>query len=197
MRKKIILLTLPVFVPLLLFIGCATDRNAVQQKEVPPMTLSEKGLTVTVTYLTEDQLLERFGERNNPFIPPPSALGFNKTVVFELNIKSISEGNVILNKIELQYNDGVDRPKNMFHFENYWEMELSRGDTQKNDLAKIKYVIKQNLLPNELVVGKNLTYAGFIVFQGKLPQYGNFTLYVPVFNKNGEMLNNFKFVFEL
>ena len=74
MRKKFILLILPVYVPLLLFVGCATDRNAVQRKEVPPMTLSEKGITVTLNYLTEDQLIVRFGEINNPFIAPPSVV---------------------------------------------------------------------------------------------------------------------------
>lgn len=131
MRKRFFFLGLPASVMLLLFIGCATSRNAVQQKDVPPMTLSEKGITVTVTYLTEDQLLERFGERNNPFILPPSALGLNKTLVFEISIESQVDAEFLLNSLELQFDTGVDTPENVFHFQNYWEMELTRGDTQK------------------------------------------------------------------
>ena len=197
MLKRFFLSPLAALVPLLLFIGCATDRYAVQQKEVPPITLSEKGITVIFAYLTEDQLLERFGERDNPFIPPPSAFGLNNTFVFEISIESQVDAEIILNKLELQFDRGVDSPKNIFHFENYWDVELTKGDTQKHSLHKIKYVIKQNLLPNKLSVSKSSIYTGLIVFQGRLPQYGGFTLYFPVFDKNVKLIHNFKYDIEL
>lgn len=182
---------------LLLSIGCATDRGAVQQKEVSPVTLSEEGVTIVISLLNENQLLERFGERKNPFIPPPSAFGLNRMMVFELYIETALETEITLNRLELQASGKVKSPKNIFHFSNYWEMELQSGNTQKYDLGRIKLAIKRYLLPNKFIVNKDSNTTGFLVFQGRLPRYGDFTLFVPVFNKKGEMIHNFRYDFEL
>ena len=149
MRKVYFFLTIAALVPLLLFIGCATDRYAVQQKEVPPMTLSEKGITVTVNYLTKDQLYERYGERNNPFIPPASLGGFNQAIVFDILIESSITADFILKYAELQAEGKVEIPKNIFHLGRYWEMELRNGDTPDNSLGRIKKSIKKEPYPEQ------------------------------------------------
>ncbi len=182
---------------LLLSIGCATDRGAVQQKEVSPVTLSEEGVTIVISLLNENQLLERFGERKNPFIPPPSAFGLNRMMVFELYIETALETEITLNRLELQASGKVKSPKNIFHFSNYWEMELQSGNTQKYDLGRIKLAIKRNLLPNKFIVNKDSNTTGLLVFQGRMPRYGDFTLFIPVFKKNGEMIHNFRYDFTL
>ena len=197
MRKKIILLTLPVLIPLLLFVGCATDRNAVQRKEVPPMTLSEQGITVTLSYLTEDKLVERFGERDNPFIFPPSGFGLNSGFIFELAFNSDINADIMLNKIELQYEGKAKVPKNIFHFSNYWDMKLDEKNAPKKNLAKMKLVIKKNLLPNQYSIKSGSSHKKLIAFTGKLPRYGNFTVFVPVYDENGKLIHNFRYSFEL
>lgn len=202
MLKKCIRIAFPIIVPfllsiLLLSMGCATDRGAVQQKEVSPVSLSEEGVTIVISLLNENQLLERFGEKNNPFIPPPSAIGLNRVMVFELYVETTSEAEIILNRLELQSGGKPKSPKNIFHFSNYWELELKPGDTRKYDLGRIKLAIKRNLLPNKFTVNKDSNSTGFFVFQGRLPRYGEFTLFVPVFKKNGEMIHNFRYDFTL
>lgn len=197
MLKKCIRIALCIIIPLLLSIGCATDRGAVGQKEVSPVSLSEEGVTLVIILLNENQLLERFGEKNNPFIPPPSAVGLNRLMVFELYAETASEIEIILNRIELQSGGKPKSPKNIFHFTNYWEVELKTGNTQKYDLGRIKLAIKRNLLPNKFTINKDSNTAGLLVFQGRLPRYGDFTLFVPVFSKDGEMIHNFRYDFEL
>ena len=197
MRKKIILLTLPVLIPLLIFVGCATDRNAVQRKEVPPMTLSEQGITLTLNYLTEDQLIVKFGKKNNPFIAPPSVVGINQEMVFELSVESQPAGEILLKEVELQFGGKAEGPKNIFHLTRFWEVELTRGDTAEYTLGRMKQVIKKNLLPNKTIIKPGSGSTGLVAFLGKFPRYGNFTLYIPVFNKNGKMIHNFRFDFEL
>ncbi len=197
MLKKCIRIAFLIIVLFLLSTGCATDRGAVQQKEVSPVTLSEEGVTIVISLLNENQLLERFGEKNNPFIPPPSAIGLNRVMVFELYVETASEAEIILNRLELQSGGKPKSPKNIFHFSNYWELELKPGDTRKYDLGRIKLAIKRNLLPNKFTVNKDSNSTGFFVFQGRLPRYGEFTLFVPVFKKNGEMIHNFRYDFTL
>ena len=202
MLKKCIKIAFPIIVLfllsiLLLSMGCATDRGAVQQKEVYPVSLSEEGITIVISLLNENQLLERFGERNNPFIPPPSAFGSNRLMVFELYVETASEVEVILNRLELQSVGKSKSPKNIFHFSSYWELELKTGDTRKYDLGRIKLAIKRNLLPNKFTVNKDSNSTGLLVFQGRLPRYGDFTLFVPVFKNNGEMIHNFRYDFTL
>ncbi|MCK5570981.1 MAG: hypothetical protein KAJ15_14765, partial [Spirochaetes bacterium] len=104
MLKKCIKIAFPIIVLfllsiLLLSMGCATDRGAVQQKEVSPVSLSEEGVTIVISLLNENQLLERFGERNNPFIPPPSAFGLDSVMVFELYVETALEAEITLNRL--------------------------------------------------------------------------------------------------
>ena len=114
-----------------------------------------------------------------------------------LDVETASEAEIILNRIELQSGGKPKSPKNKFHFSNYWELELQTGDTRKYDLGRIKLAIKRNLLPNKFTVNKDSKSTGLLVFQGRLPRYGEFTLFVPVFKKNGEMIHNFRYNFTL
>ena len=195
MRKRFFLLMLPAIVPLLLFAGCATDKNAVRQKDVPPMTLSEKGITVTVNYLTEDQLIASYGKKDNPFIPPPSVVGINQGIVFELFIESQTAGEILLKEMELQFGGRAEQPKNIFHLKRFWEVELNRGSTPGYNLGRMKQTIKKNLLPNKTTLKADSNSTGLIVFLGRFPRYGNFTMYIPVFEMNGELIHNFKYDF--
>ena len=70
---------------LILAVGCATDKGAVQRKDVPTTTLTEKGVSVTMDYLTNDELIAKFGKDNNPFIPPRSAIGINQGIALHRN----------------------------------------------------------------------------------------------------------------
>ncbi len=124
-------------------------------------------------------------------------LGLPIEINLSPRVETALEAEITLNRLELQASGKVKSPKNKFHFSNYWEMELQSGKTQKYDLGRIKLAIKRNLLPNKYIVNKDSNTTWFLVFQGRLPRYGDFTLFVPVFNKNGEMIHNFRYDFEL
>lgn len=59
----------------------------------------------------------------------------------------------------------------------------------------MKLVIKRNLLPNKLIAEEGTVHAGLLVFQGRLPRYRKFTVFIPVYIENGELIHNFRFDF--
>ncbi len=187
-----------IFVPIIVFtFGCSTKMVTIQYPKPEKATLSEKGITLTLDPLEESQLEERYGKRENPFISPPSALGFNQMLVFLFSIESMEDVFFILKTIELQFGGKIKVPENAFHLSNYWEREAERQDPGDYDPARMRRTIKQNVLPNDFTVKGDTKYEGLLIFQGRLPSHGSATVVVPVFKESGEHFHDFIFNMEL
>jgi hypothetical protein len=197
MRKSILMPTLTLIVMLLVFTGCATNKGAVQVKEVPNMTLTEKGVSVTMDYLPKAELIAKFGEDNNPFIPPAYSASFNQGMAFELSVRSEVRGEIYLKNLELHTGGRPENPKNSFHLTTFWENKLRRGPQQGYSMGRLKLKIKKYMLPTIVKLDPGSSQTGVVIFLGKIPRYGNFSLFVPVLDDKGGTINNFRFDFEL
>ena len=178
-------------------VGCASRGPVIERPKPEPLTLSEKGITITIRYMDENDLREQFGKRDNPFIPPPTAIGSNRMLVFEVSIDSIHDIKIFLNTIELQFGGKIKYPENQFHLVNYWEQEVKRRDPREYDLGRMKLTIKRNVLPNKLTVKKDTHFKGFLIFQGRLPSYGEGKIFLPIYRISEELLHTFKYEYKM
>ena len=203
---KIILLITIVF----LFASCSTERFIVRSRDIEIQKQTMNGITLSVKFLNEDDLVERFGRVNNPFIAPPSALGLNRMMVFEAlvenNLKNTADPDAIaaivtiiipLNKIEIQFGGKNKNPVNRFHLYEFWKNRIYKDDTYKKwNSSKINQLIKKTVLPNTVISKPQSDTAGLLVFMGRFPNYGTADVYIPIFTEDGNQLHNFRFVFQ-
>jgi len=175
--------------------SCATNKFEIQTSGNALKTAKEKDIRLTLKFLDEKTMIDRFGKEDNPFLSPPSALSLNKIMVFELNISNLSKEDLNrevmlqLNQIELQFVKVNKHPINQFHLKQFWEMK------SKNSNYKISLLIKNNVVQNKLVLKEESNYKGLLVFIGNFPNYGDAKVYVPVFREDGRLIHNFKFDF--
>ena len=183
-----------------LLCSCATTSVEVQRADTGVLQKSAQDVDMSVRFLDETVLKELHGETNNPFISPPSALKMNRILVFEVTASSASAKpeNILLElgTMELQFGRNPEEPVNRFHLSNFWERRIEKNDGYRGwNKARLNNVIKEYVLPNTAQAASGERIEGYIVFMGKFPTYGDATLYIPVFESENKMLNNFRFQF--
>ncbi|MBA7651599.1 hypothetical protein ES703_59418 [subsurface metagenome] len=199
---KIILIITIVF----LFASCGTERFTIRSRDIEIQTQTMYGITLSVKFLNEDDLVERFGRVNNPFIAPLSALGFTRMMVFEALVENNSKNTadpvtiatviMPLNKIEIQFGGKNKNPVNRFHLYEFWKNRIYKDDTYKKwNSSKINQLIKKTVLPNTVISKPQSDTPGLLVFMGRFPNYGTADVYIPIFTEDGKQLHNFRFVF--
>jgi len=95
----------------LLVISCGTSQPALRFPDTPLQEQTADSITVSVEFVNEDTLTEKYGTINNPFVSPPSALGLNRIIIFEVVVENNAPDKtdpartviIQLNKIELQF----------------------------------------------------------------------------------------------
>jgi len=182
---------------ILLLANCSTDRFTIQSIDMQPQSQTMYDTTITMKYTNEEELEERFGTMNNPFISPPSAMGLNRIMVFDVQLASTMHIVVQLKRVELQFGGKNKNPMNRFHLSQFWENKIRESESHRGwNSSKTKKVVNQNVLPNELTVTPGPASDGFLVFMGRFPNYGTATVYLPVFSEDGKTIHNFTFHFE-
>lgn len=197
---KIILIITIVF----LFASCSTERFIVRSRDIEIQKQTMNGITLSVKFLNEDDLVERFGRVNNPFIAPLSALGFSRMMVFEALVENNSKNTadpvtiiMPLNKIEIQFGGKNKNPVNRFHLYEFWKNRIYKDDTYKKwNSSKINQLIKKTVLPNTVISKPQSDTNGLLLFMGRFPNYGTADVYIPIFTEDGNQLHNFRFVFQ-
>lgn len=202
--KKIKISLLFIFgcIGLLLYGGCSTNRYSTRPLSSPDQTAEGENVSLTLHFLGEEQLTERFGKEHNPFLPPPSALGLNRMIVFQLEVKPLHESSekrpfvIPLKETELQFGGRNKSPVNRFHLTQFWESKKDKVGMKGRDLVELKKIIQENVLPNELSIEENTLSTGLLVFTGRFPKYGKAVVYVPLFLEKNRPVNTFSFEFE-
>ena len=196
--QKMFLLT--AFAAAAVLCSCATTNVEVQRADTGVLQKSAQGVDMAVRFLDETVLRELHGETNNPFISPPSSLKMNRILVFEISAYNASAEpeNILmqLNTIELQFGRKPEEPVNRFHLSNFWEYRIEKNDGYRGwNKSRVNNVIKEYVLPNTAQAASGEPIEGYVVFMGKFPSYGDAVLYIPVFENENSMLNNFRFTF--
>jgi hypothetical protein len=200
-KKRLILTVVTIAAILLLFVlvGCSTEQRAVK-RESERQTSEDLGLSINLRYVSENELEDTFGKKDNPFLSPPSAFGMNQSMVFELEMtpekKFRGPFTVELKRIELQFGGINTDPTNQFHLISLWEFRLQRENAYRGwSMGKVRSRIRKSLLPNKFIIHKNKAMKGYILFTGSFPRYGDAVIYVPVMREGEGIVKNFKLDF--
>jgi hypothetical protein len=193
-----------VLTAMLLTAGCGTGRLTVADTaEKQTLTQEEGGVRATLTFLPKGELVRRFGEENNPFIPPEAMLSAKDFFVLEAVVtetpvpggeKPYRYLTVLPGEMELHFSGKVDRPTNQFHFTNYWEQVTKVKDPREYSIERMTLTIKRTMLERENSTAGG-PVRGLVVFRQNLPSYGEATVYLPVFDQDGRPVHRFSFVF--
>ncbi len=193
-------------------VGCATKYRVAPDNYPPNRELYD--ISMNLTYLKEEALIERFGNTNNPFFAPPSIIGANEMAVFELEVvnntssSEIRDSSILipLSSMRVIYGGKALLPVNSFQLGIFWEDKLRGGasssdrGTSKSDrygtARKMQYIINRELLPRELTLETGSSNTGLIVFMGRFPSWGDGEVHIPVFTENKQIIGVFKDEFQ-
>ena len=192
--KKYFLILLLIYTLVFIF-SCATQKGVLKNPEERAKTIFGDNLTISLKYIPEKILLDRFGSINNPFISPISFLKSNRLMTFELNIidKNYSSILVNLNKIEIQFGSISKEPLNRFQLAQFWEPRLRKQpDYERWNFSILRSVINKNVFDNDTLIKEGEATAGLIVFKGAFPDYGKAVIYIPIFDGSGKMLKRYE-----
>ncbi|MBN2325211.1 MAG: hypothetical protein JXQ30_15890 [Spirochaetes bacterium] len=183
--------------------GCSTGTRVLKSDQAQIEHAENLGLSISLRHVSGQEIDERFGDRNNPFMQSPALLSEKQFLLFELLIEPEPSfnGPFVLNSkdIELQFGGINVGPKNQFLLSRYWSHELQQEivDTRYKGwtMGKVDAVIDKNLLPNKVRIDRGAMVRKLVLFEGGFPRYGNATVYVPLL-KDGSLAKNFRFDFE-
>jgi len=183
--------------------GCSTGSRVLKSDQALVEHEGNLGLSISLTHVSDREIEERFGKKNNPFQTPSSLFSQAQFLLFELTIKPDTgfNGPFTLNSkdIEIQFGGVNVRPKNQFLLSRFWAHELEHEIVDRRykgwTMGKIKIVIDKHLLPNTVQVVEGSVVRRLLLFKGGFPRYGNSSVYIPLL-KNGSVEKNFRFDFE-
>jgi hypothetical protein len=186
---------------LVLFTQCSSNRWAVSSKNIAP-DREDYEITMSMTYLTEDDLLTKFTNRNNPYIPPKTLVTGTDMIVFEVMVQNNTPGRLIIVPYESMRLIAGERafvPISAFRLTDFWE-DVLKGRNAPRDYnatpGKMGYVIRETLWENPAEVQPGDSYSGIIAFMGNFSKYGWGEINIPVFDGAGKVIGIFGEEFE-
>jgi hypothetical protein len=132
---------------------------------------------MTLRFLDEPSLRQRFGTTENPFLTDYGRVMFRRNVVFELTIRNQGP-NVFpfeLQDCELQYGGRTLPPLNRFQ----QSSDVNARDEDRRLKAPKTALIERYVLPNRRDVPSGGLLTGFLLFQGNLPVSGDALVTIP------------------
>lgn len=181
---------------ILILAGCASDKYSIQRK-APNADLYRYALHIT--YLDEEMLIERFSEKNNPFLSP-QALGKGKQITaFDVVIENNSpEGmtiQMIIETVTLYSGTSTFHARNQFKLNQFWDNKLSGTNTRNkyrgSTASKMRYVIGKNMFENVTTVESGEQKRGILVFQGNIQKWGDVEVHIPLFTDAQEFISEY------
>jgi hypothetical protein len=181
---------------------CGTNKYVVSSKNKAP-DKDRYQIEMDIKYLTEDDLIERFGTYENPYIPEKSLLGTNDLIAFEVTFSNNTPGNgtvvIPLMTMYLMAGEKAFEPANVFILADYWKRLLDKGgDT--NDIkatgSKMEYIINKTMWADPTEAKSGERYSGIVAFMGRFTKYGWGEMDAPVFDEKKRVIGIFKQEFE-
>ncbi len=177
--------------------GCAGHTPLVV-KDSPIKTARGEGITVTVRFMDEPTLIDKFGKKTNPFLTQYYTMQLKRIMVFEVKVQNQHREAVdlALNRMMLQFGGSSVQPYNRFQLANYWEFRDEKLEVKSIDRARKRRIIKERVLPNAVTIPEGGKTVGFALFMANLPIYGQATVYLPFFRREKELIHRFEFTYE-
>jgi hypothetical protein len=205
--KKIARVTVVLAVGILLpvlFIQCSTNRWVVTPRNVAP-DRKEYDIGVTATYLSEEDLVEKFTRLNNPYLSPKTLLSTSDMIVFEVTVQNRSSNRkpivVPYESMRMIAADKSFVPINQFQLTSFWNNFLDKASTRdtrdyKSTGGKMGYVINKTMFANPAELQSGDTYSGIVAFMGRFTAYGIGEISIPVFDTQNRAIGVFVEEFE-
>jgi hypothetical protein len=204
MKKIIVLLALGLLV-LASVLSCATGTSSAKSgAELPDYTtLSKNNVTLAARYLNEKTVRSQHGNKNNPF----GSFGSTLLAVYEVSIKSSADAEIMLEEVELAIDDKTTEPYTRSSLTTYWNGQLkgssspsggggySATDIKGWKIDIVEGLIEEKLLPDRMVLSSDSKLEGYVVFEGRITKSTQTKLSIPVYSKNGDLLDTFVFPF--
>ncbi len=201
MKRKWIILMTAILVLFWASVSLADETGVGKSKGkmLESVSTSSEDIRIKIHYLDSKQLIERYGERNNPFI----GLGPSPLTTFNVSIETPVDIRLDLGTIELQTGGSNLQPLRDFFINSYWSGKLRNqgrsyipGSYKGWSAGKVQYNTRKYMVPARLKVKANASYEGLVVFEGRLPRYNKVTIILPVYSASGELIHPFRFEYE-
>lgn len=161
-------LSFPLFTILILIClsACSTSPTVFTHEESIKYSITNEDVTFTVSPISQDLLIERFGKSGNVFIKFPALLVKKETIVYQLNIESNNEEiNLDLSKVIIRIDDITSRSKYRNQLLNAWSPYLK----ETTDLDRAETLSRRYMYTNQVEVPPGESYSGLIVFLRHFP----------------------------
>jgi hypothetical protein len=177
--------------------GCRSTTYTWEKESLPAQSAAGEGYALTLRFVSEAELEERYGRRDNPFLTVRDRLMAKRTLVFELEAATERELSLVSHRIELVLGGKAVPPSNQFRLIEYRRL-MTRGGREKDDsdLRAEEQLIRAEVLPNSLDLPAGKTTRKLVVFVANLSHYGRAELYVPLFDAGGREIAAERFDFE-
>lgn len=203
MRRRFIFTALLAALSLpLVLTQCASHRYVVSSRNKAPDS-DRYRIEMNITYLTKENLVERFGTLENPYLPLKSLIGDNDLIAFEITVMNATPENgtivIPLNTMQMLAGEKAFLPVSTFILADYWKALLDKyNDTNdiKTTGGRMEYLIKKSMWADPAEVKSGARYSGIVAFMGRFTQYGWGEINVPVFDEKSRVIGIFKEEFE-
>jgi hypothetical protein len=188
-----------------LFTQCSSDRYAISSRNTAP-DRDEYDIEATLTYLTVEALLDRFGKNDNPYLAIETLVSGSDIIALEVTVQNNTPGNrniiVPLERIRMVSGDSAYVPQSAYQLTAFWNNNLKKsGSTNwkynnKSTPRKMRYVINETMFANPALVKSGESYSGIVTFMGRFTKFGYGEINVPVFDEGERVIGIFAEEFE-
>ena len=176
--------------------SCAGTPPLAVQNEVLQQYRGEH-FDLTLRFIDEDELIDRYGRRDNLFIAPVGLISRDRFIPFELKITARREAVALpLNLIEMSYGGRSVTPMNQFHFGQYWQHRDEQSEISGAEAAARQRTIRRAILPNTTRVAPGETESGMLLFRGNFPRYGTAEITVQIVDQTDRPIERAQFRYE-
>jgi hypothetical protein len=188
---KIVGFSVACLAAVLLLPSCGTNRRTLRLPPEPVVTVEQEGVTMTLRFLDESSLRQKFGSSENPFLTDYNLLMFRRNVVFELTIQNQGPSSFLfeLRGCELQYGGKTLGPLNRFQLAS----DVHIRDEDPRLKAPKTALIERYVLPNKVNLAPGGLLTGYLLFQGNLPVSGE--AQVSIAGAGSDAFFRFRYVF--
>ncbi len=181
---------------ILILAGCATDKYSVRRKAP---NADQYQYALHITYLDEEMLIERFSEKNNPFLSPHALTKGNQITAFDLVIENNSPESMtiqmIIETITLYSGTSTFHARNQFKLNQFWDNQLRGTHARKkyrgSTASKMRYVIGKNMFENITAIESGEQKRSILVFQGNIQKWGDVEVHIPLFTDKQEFIGEY------
>jgi hypothetical protein len=183
---------------------CSSDRWVITSRNLAP-DRDEYTIDLTATYLTKEDIIEKFTKRDNPYLPPETLVSGTDMIVFEVTVHNRTPGNrsivVPYESMRMIAANKAFVPISQFRLSEFWRNFLDKSGTRdtrdyKSTGGKMSYVIGETMFANPAEIKSGENYSGIVAFMGRFTKYGVAEINIPVFDTEERAIGVFVDEFE-